>query len=76
MNVVIQANTAPRLCYFAKKTYERGQAKKSGLFKCSLQFQALGCYCMADLHPDKFLLFLKCKVKESLSRNRFENGGN
>ena len=27
-------------------------------------FQASGC--MADLHPDKFLLFLKCKVKESL----------
>ena len=37
-------------------------------------FQVSGC--MADLHRDKFLLFLKCKVKGSLSSNRFENSGN
>ena len=57
ISVVTQANTTPgRLWYFLWKKKNipwRGQAKNSGIFKFSLQFQASSCYCMADLHPDK-----------------------
>ena len=68
LNVVTQANTAPcRGTLSKKKTYERGQAKKSGLIKCSLHFSGfrLLYYCMADLHPDKFL---KCRVTTAVSQ--------
>ena len=73
INVVTKLKQLQVVVPCLKKTYERGQAKKSGLFKCSLQFQASGCYCMADLRSDKFSSSLSIKDgRIRVSRNRFE----
>lgn len=71
INVVTQANTAPCRGTLSKKNIRKRSSEE--VWPHQVFFTVSGCrllyYCMADLHPDKFL---KCRVTTAVSQPKEE----